>query len=72
MQMDAIGSMFTYVRAPGRLMRWPVATGCFSIWQSRNLNRHAGNIKNCIKVVNGGFTGTEDRLALWQRVKKVI
>lgn len=43
-------------------------------WKSRDLNRFADadDCKGCTKVINGGYNGLEQRLALYEAAKSVL
>lgn len=43
-------------------------------WNSRNLNAKADadDMKGCTRIVNGGYNGLEDRLALYARAKVAL
>ena len=43
-------------------------------WQSHNLNKYADadDCRGCTKVINGGYNGLEQRLALYEAAKSVL
>ena len=43
-------------------------------WQSHNLNKYADadDCRGCTKVINGGYNGLEQRLALYESAKSVL
>lgn len=46
-------------------------------WSSRDLNQHAdknteASFKQITRIINGGLTGWDDRLARWQRCKNIF
>ena len=52
---------------------YAVMTACW-FWQSKKLNQFAdsGDFKTLTKRINGGLNGYDDRLAIWERAKKVL
>lgn len=47
--------------------------GAVWYWQTRNLNRYAdkSDVRGATRVINGGFNGLDDRVARWNRCRKM-
>lgn len=76
-EMRGLAMGVDFVEQP-ELLKEPeyAVQSAFWYWNDRNLNKYADlnedNFKKITKIINGGYNGYADRVAIWNRAKEVL
>ncbi len=76
-EMRGLAMGVDFVEQP-ELLKEPeyAVQSAFWFWNDRKLNKYADlnedNFKKITKIINGGYNGYADRVAIWNRAKEVL